>query len=120
MPTAAQPDSRDEDLADHPRGRAEPEMRERRSTAAVLGVTLGVRLPDVDGPDIKTADGHNLGPISRHAKPVHTLDAATVNGLHAVAREHADVVVAALGDAMPDSCGQLSRVSAYTVIASRW
>ncbi|GAA0216186.1 hypothetical protein GCM10010492_12510 [Saccharothrix mutabilis subsp. mutabilis] len=53
------------------------------NAAAVLGLSLGARLPDTIGDDGKDADGTTHLGITSHPVPVLTADAATIKALHA-------------------------------------
>lgn len=72
------------------------------NAAAVLSLslTLGSDLPDVTGASIITADGIDLGPISRYAIPILTADGRSLNQLHQAARTHSALRVVALDEAM--------------------
>ncbi|MEU7873347.1 DUF2000 domain-containing protein [Dactylosporangium sp. NPDC049140] len=70
------------------------------NAAAVLSLTLGTRLSEVTGPGITTADGVDLGPLSRHAMPVLVTGRQAIDALHAAALQDPDAVVVALDEAM--------------------
>ncbi|MEU7524810.1 DUF2000 domain-containing protein [Saccharothrix sp. NPDC042600] len=53
------------------------------NAAAVLGLSLGARLPGTVGADGEDADGTTHPGITSHPVPVLTADAATIKALHA-------------------------------------
>jgi hypothetical protein len=63
------------------------------NAAAVLGLSIGGRLPQLLGADGKDASGGVHAGLNTHPVPVVTADADQIAELHGMARERDDVIV---------------------------